>query len=231
MMKSYGDTKLSINELNTLFAESANLVNERPIGTKPNSQTDTEYLSPNSLLLGRNSCRINSGPFQNQDVYDDKPGAMRSRFLLVQRICDQFWKVWTQVFFPTLLWQRKWHHHRRNLQVGDVCVLQDPNAFRGEWRLCIVTETFPDEEKNARNVEVKVAPRYDGSSKYKPQVMYKLKRHVSKLIVIVPIDEVKKETEHIDHHVLFNEENNQYVPETEKENEQSKLESSKARPN
>ena len=152
MMKSYGDTKLSINELNTLFAESANLVNERPIGTKPNSQTDTEYHSHNSLLLGRNSCRINSGPFQNQDVSDDKPGAMRSRFLLVQRICDQFWKVWTKVFFPTLLWQQKWHHQRRNLQVGDVCVLQDPNAFRGEWRLCIVTETFTDEEKNLRNV-------------------------------------------------------------------------------
>ena len=61
--------------------------------------------------------------------------------------------------------------------------------------------------------------------------MYKLKRHVRKLIVIVPIDEVKKETEHIDQHVLFNEENNQYVPETKKENEQSKLESSKAGPN
>ena len=92
MMKSNGETNLSINELNTLFAESANVVNERPIGTKPNSQTDKEYLSPNSLLLGRNSCRINSGPFQNKDVYDEKPGAMKSRFLLVQKICDQFWK-------------------------------------------------------------------------------------------------------------------------------------------
>ena len=38
LMKSYGDTKLSLNEMNTLLAESANLVNERPIGTKPKSQ-------------------------------------------------------------------------------------------------------------------------------------------------------------------------------------------------
>ena len=130
---------LFLNEMNTLLAESANLVNERPIGTKPNSRTDTEYLSPNSLLLGRNSSRVSSGPFQSQDVYDERPEASKTRFLLIQRICDQFWKVWTKVFFPTLLWQHKWHHQKRNVLVGDICVLQDPNAFRGEWRLFIVT--------------------------------------------------------------------------------------------
>ena len=162
LTKSYGDAKLSLNELNTLLAEASNLVNERPIGTKPNSQTDTEYLSPNSLLLGRNSSRISSGPFQSQDVYDERVEAAKTRFLLVQRICDQFWKVWMKTFFPTLLWQQKWHHQKRNVEVGDICVLQDPNAFRGEWRLCIVTETYPDDQNIVRNVEVKVAPRCSG---------------------------------------------------------------------
>ena len=50
-MKTMGDTKLSLNELNTLLAECSNLVNERPIGIKANYQTDSEYLSPNSFLL------------------------------------------------------------------------------------------------------------------------------------------------------------------------------------
>ena len=39
LMKTMGDTKLSLNELNTLLAECSNLVNERPIGIKPNNQT------------------------------------------------------------------------------------------------------------------------------------------------------------------------------------------------
>ena len=52
-MKAMGDTKLSLNELNTLFAEISSLVNERPIGMKPNTRTDPEFLSPNSLFLGR----------------------------------------------------------------------------------------------------------------------------------------------------------------------------------
>jgi len=132
MKKIYGESKLSINELNTLFAEVTNIVNERPIGVKPNSETDTEYLSPNSLLLGRNSSRICSGPFQEKDLYDEKPAAMKTRFLLVQRMCDQFWKVWTKLYFPTLLWQQKWHQKQRSLKVGDICLLQDPNALRGE---------------------------------------------------------------------------------------------------
>ena len=232
MMKTYADFKLSLNELNTLFAEAANVTNERPIGIKPNSQTDTEYMSPNSLLLGRNSSRINSGPFQNRDVYDEKLSSMKTRFLLVQWICNQFWKVWTKLYFPTLLWQQKWHHQKRNLQVGDVCVLQDPNAYRGEWRLCTVTEAYPDKNGVVRNVEIKVAPRFGGSSttKYKPQSLYKLKRHVSKLIVIVPVDG-NNEVQSIDQHALFQEEINLKDSENEEDVNRSKLESSESGPN
>ena len=102
MKKIYGESKLSINELNTLLAEVTNIVNERPIGVKPNSETDTEYLSPNCLLLGRNSSQISSGPFLEKDLYDEKPAAMKTRFLLVQKMCDQFWNVWTRLYFPTI---------------------------------------------------------------------------------------------------------------------------------
>ena len=63
IMCAIGDTKMSHNELNTMMAEISNLVNERPIGLKPNSRTDPKYLSPNSLFLGRCSDRTCTGPF------------------------------------------------------------------------------------------------------------------------------------------------------------------------
>ena len=189
LMKTMGDTKLSLNEFNTLLAECSNLVNERPIGVKPNSQTDSEYLSPNSLLLGRCSARISSGPFQSSDMYDERPGAAKTRFLLVQRIIDQFWNVWTKLYFPTLIVQQKWHTQKRNLSIGDICLLQDSNAMRGEWRMCKVTETYPDTHGVVRNVEVMVAPVQDGSLPYKYSKPNCLKRHVGKLIVIVPVEE------------------------------------------
>ena len=112
--------------------------------------------------------------------------------MLVQKITSQFWRVWTQTYFPTLLRRQKWHYKERNLCVGDVCVLKDPNALRGEWRLCRVKEVYPDSNMLVRNVSVTVPPPslLDGSCEYKKGVvMNDLKRHVSNLIVIVPSEE------------------------------------------
>ena len=188
-MKSMGDTKLSLNELNTMMAEISNLVNERPIGVKPNSRTDPEYLSPNSLLLGRCSDRISSGPFQSEELFTDNPDKVQTRFLLVQAVTTQFWKVWLKLYFPTLLIRQKWHSEKRNMKVGDVCLLKDAEAFRAEWRLARVTTTFPDRRGKVRNVEVRVVPSRDSSRKYKPVQPNYLKRHVSNLIVLVPAED------------------------------------------
>ena len=171
--------------------ETQNLVNERPIGLKPNLQTDTEYLSPNSLLLGRCSDRINSGPFQSKADFTRDPDSDKTRFLLVQKITNQFWRNWINLCFPTLLRRQKWHNTKRNLRVGDVCLLKDSNAMRGEWRLCRVSEVMPDEDKIVRNVKVEMLrSQPDGSSKYQlGAARSEVDRHVSNLIVIVAIEE------------------------------------------
>ena len=192
LTEAIGTAVLFLNELFTVMKEVSSLVNERPIGLKPNSQTDPNFLSPNSLLLGRCSDRINSGPFQKKDIFLSSPDSDKTRFLLVQKITNQFWRVWTRVYFPTLLRRQKWHHKERNLQIGDVCVLKDPNALRGEWRLCKVKEVYPDKDNVVRNVTVTVPPPglLDGSQNYKKgMAMNDLKRHVSNLIVIVPSHE------------------------------------------
>ena len=165
-----GTTILFMNELFTLLKETANIVNQRPIGIKPNNATDSEFLSPNSLLLGRCSDRISSGPFVSKDKVDDRPTTDKTRFILVQRITDQFWRNWTNLYFPTLLRRQKWHHLQRNLQIGDVCVVRDQNALRGEWRKAVVSDVFPDENNVVRNVEISVTPPgLDSSPSYKLQ--------------------------------------------------------------
>ena len=189
LMNSLKTSKLTLNEMNTLLVECANLVNERPIGIKPNSQTDPEYLSPNSLLVGVNSDRISAGPFQSSDIYDERPEAAKTRFMFVQRLANQFWSVWTRLYFPSLIIQQKWHHIKRNLAVGDICLLQDSNVVRGEWRYVRVTEIYPDRHGNVRNVEVVVAPRHTGKGDYKYQSPSYVKRHVGKLIVLVPVED------------------------------------------
>ena len=191
-LKAIGDVKLTYNELNTMFLEIANLCNERPIGIKPNQSTDPEFLSPNSLYLGRASDRIASGPFSSSDFIDD-PSKVSTRFHLVQALTNQFWKVWLKLYFPTLLIRQKWHTERRNLCVNDVCMLRDANSIRGEWRLCRVSQVYPDDNGRVRNVEVKVSGKQDSSLRYNPGSPSFLNRHVSNLILLVPAEDNSEE--------------------------------------
>ena len=62
-----------------------------------------------------------------------------------------------------------------------------------------MTEVFPNSNGIVRNVEIKVAPRFKGRGQYRSQVLYKLKRHVSNLIVIVPVEEIDKDKEVTSH--------------------------------
>ena len=70
-----------------------------------------------------------------------------------------------------------------------MCLLKDAEAFRAEWRLARVTATFPDTHGKVRNVEVRVVPSKDCSKTYKPVQPNYLKRHVSNLIVLVPVED------------------------------------------
>ena len=188
-LKSMGEQVLSLNEMTTMMAEISNIINQRPIGIKPNTNTHPTFLSPNSLYLGRCSDRISSGPFQPENLFTDDPKHVRSRFQLVQAITNQFWKIWIKIYFPTLLIRHKWHTSRRNVRVDDLCLLQEDGAFRSEWKMAKVVEVYPDKVGTVRNVQVLVKSNQDGSSKYKPLKGYEIKRHVSKLLVLVPAEE------------------------------------------
>ena len=188
LQKAIGESKLTLNQLFTLLAETSNIVNSRPIGEKPNQMTDPEFLSPNSLLLGRSSDRIDCGPFKTKDLFADSATLDMEKFMKVEKITDQFWTEWMKSYFPTLLRREKWHHTKRNLKVDDICLLRDSNALRGDYRLCRVTSVFPDQDMVVRNVEVVTALKQDGTGPYKCQPLSSVKRHVSNLIVIVPAE-------------------------------------------
>ena len=191
-----GEALLTLNELNTVLAEVANLANEVPMGLLPDAQSSSEYLCPNNLLLGVCSSRIGGGPFSEKRLYDenDAPKEFKKRFFMVQRIIDNYWRIWQKLYFPTLVVMQKWHTAKRNLAVGDVVMIEDSNTLRGQWRLGRVAEVYPDSEGLVRNVSVLVktdGPEadYDGS-----KATY-IKRHANKVVVLVPVTEENLEKE------------------------------------
>ena len=100
LLRQLGEHILSLDELNTVLAETASIVNSRPIGIKPNKDTDSEFLCPNSLLLGRNSDRTDAGPFMSEDQFDQGQKMDQDRFQLVQLIINQFGSHGSSYTFP-----------------------------------------------------------------------------------------------------------------------------------
>ena len=67
LMLSFRESTLTVLELQTVFYEASNLLNQRPIGVKTQDPDQGSYLCPNDLLLGRASNNAPSG-FMEQDV-------------------------------------------------------------------------------------------------------------------------------------------------------------------
>ncbi len=173
LKKAIGNQVLSPFELYTYLFEVANLVNSRPIGRVPNDPDDGTYISPNDILLGRSTSEVPQGPFRQTK----NP---RHRVEFVQKLVDSFWRKWSRDVFPSLILRKKWHTQRRDVKVNDVVTYVDENAVRGKWMIGRIIETFPGQDGKTRNVKIKT-------------LCGQYTRPVTKIVVIVPVDEDKDE--------------------------------------
>ena len=181
----------TLSEFQTLLYLAANLANERPIAAREQAQEDVvEYLSPNSLLLGR------SGPKGDSEGFTwDYP---LKRFRAVQEAVDTFWRRWSQLAGPNLFIRQKWHTKERNVAVGDLVWLADQNALRGQFRLGRVVQANSDPAGVVRDVQVKTVTSRPGSpeettsgtrraSRRPPGIT--IHRDVRRLVVLLPVEE------------------------------------------
>ena len=154
--------------------ETADLVNQRPIGRKPQSPLENSYLCPNDLILGRASSAAPQGSFlQNVNQVD--------RYYYIQSVINNFWKRWSREVLPQLVLEPKWHVEKRNVRIGDVVIfLLDSSPLRGEWIRGRISKVMHSGDNRVRRVEV-TYKRSDTS--------ITVIRPVQRLIVLVPNEE------------------------------------------
>ena len=99
------------------------------------------------------------------------------RLDFIQQIVNAFWKRWSRDVFPLLVPSPKWHVYQRNVEEGDVVLVQDSNQVRGEWRRGIVRVANPSRDGKVRRVTIECS---NGSTKVV------LERAVQRLVVLVP---------------------------------------------
>ena len=176
-----GDAVMSFSELQTVLFEVASCMNERPIGMKNGDPNEGSYLCPNDLLLGRASNCVPPGSWTQKDCY-------KYRWKFIQQVVDTFWKRWMRDYFPSLIVRQKWHTSTRNVRVGDVVLVQDSNAIRGQWRMAQVTDAKPGKDSKVRDVELRYKIQTPGTA-YHGQDDIKIRRSVHRIVVILPVEE------------------------------------------
>ena len=127
---------MRFSEFQTVLYEAAQLVNQRPIGNHPTHPNEESYLSPNDLLLGRSS------PDVPQVLFEVETNSC-NRYNFTQIVISTVWRRWIREVFQNLVVQRKWHTEIRELVVGDVVLVQDANALRGQWKKALLVGVQP----------------------------------------------------------------------------------------
>ncbi|KAK6191002.1 hypothetical protein SNE40_002752 [Patella caerulea] len=181
--------RLTVPEFLTVCTEIANLLNERPVGATTSEDNEISAFTPNSLLLGRATAK-HPGGWQPQS-------SILSRYQLVQKITDNFWKKWIELYAPSLVNQQKWLTSNRNLQPGDVVLIADRNTLRSEYRLGLVKDVFPSADGKVRKVSLsyKNYKIGDKSCDYSGAKDTVITRSVQSLALLVPIDFKPKDSE------------------------------------
>lgn len=141
-----------VNEetLRTFLTEVEKIMNDRPITRVSNDPQDLEALTPSHILLLRQNAALAPEQIDEAEKY-------KARWKHVHLLANEFWQRWTKEYLPTLQERQKWLDKKPNFRVGDLVLMADKNAPRGQWPKAIVEETFPDTDNVVRRVTVRTA--------------------------------------------------------------------------
>ena len=141
------DRLLTDEELLSFLAEVEKVLNDRPLTRMGSDPNDATPITPNDiLLLRRNDC--SSSVSENHGI--------RKRWATVQELANKFYERFESEYLPTLQARAKWTQERPSLREGDIVLVAETEAKRGQWPLGLVVETLNSHDGRVRSAKVKV---------------------------------------------------------------------------
>ena len=143
--------QLDDESLLTMLAETANIVNSRPLCSL--SSHDLEPLTANQLLTMKSKVVVPPLLYSmvSADLY-----AIR-RWKRVQYLANLFWSRWRKEFLPLYLQRPKWVKARKNLSVDDIVLVVDEQVHRSHWKMARVVDVKASRDNLVRSVSVVLA--------------------------------------------------------------------------
>ena len=154
LLMAQGSASLNYVEFRTLLVNCADRMNSRPLGAML-TEGDIQPLTPNHLLLGRTQPGVIS-----KELLDEGLERFTKRAKYVAELGRLWWDMWFKQVFPALLPFRGWVERQRNLEVGDIVMVETKHKLgKDSYRLARVVKTSLDEAGLCRKVTLEARPR------------------------------------------------------------------------
>lgn len=159
---------LTYEEFNTLVTQVEACLNSRPIGPNLTDTCEFAALTPGHLLIGAPLLAV------------PEPSLLQlnenrlSRWQLIQRTLESFWKRWSVEYLHSLQVRTKWKTEQVNLAARNLVLIRHNNLPPAKWLLGRVVEVHPGSDHRVRVVTIRTAQST-------------LKRPISQICVL-PVD-------------------------------------------
>ena len=117
------------------------------------------------------------------------------RLRAIQIGVDRFWAKWRELAGPNLCIRHKWHRTKRNVKVGDLIWIADPNALIGQFRLGRILADYPDCKGIVKDADIATCAGLPvsltgGWKKRRSSLpMTVIRRDVRRLVVLLPVED------------------------------------------
>lgn len=136
--KTYGKATLSFDEFRTMVSYSMSVMNDRPLTYVYSDLNSSGYeLTPSKLIHGYN---LTEPPHLSlRKPKDEKEMELGERYLLLEKIKDSFWNLWSDQYL-TSLYERHVKQGRVPIKFrvpteNDVVLVKNEKVPRRDWRL------------------------------------------------------------------------------------------------
>ena len=173
VLQRYGG-RLSTTALRTALYEVMSIINCRPLGLVSEEQVP---LTPNMLITMKSDIILPPpGRFEDADTYS------RKQWRKVQKLANDFWQRYRKEYLSQLQSRNKWVKKHRDIQTGDIVIVNEGDCVRNDWKLATVTECILSNDGHARSVKLLLGnPDYPKQSDKRQY----LTRPITKIIVLV----------------------------------------------
>lgn len=149
LKKIIGDSTLTYEELSTLLSQVEACLNSRPLCPTTADPSDLSALTPGHFLIGS---ALLAPP---ENVTLSLNTNIHTRWQLVQKMRNDFWKRFHREYLIRLQNRPKWASKSPNLEINDLVLIMDDNIPPCHWPLGRIVQTHPGSDDLVRVATVK----------------------------------------------------------------------------